>query len=137
MSKQISRVNLTAGRVEAFTCPPDKTQAFLWDTDTPTLALRATPTGRKTYVFESRMKGSTIRMSIGTLADWPVRKARTRAQELKMLIDAGTDPRELERQQDAAKAVKAIAAAAHALTVGEVWPLYLATGRPKRKDAWK
>ena len=137
MSKQESRVNLTAGRVEAFTCPPDKTQAFLWDTDTPTLALRATPTGRKTYVFESRLNGSTIRISIGTLDVWPIKRARTRAQELKMLIDAGTDPRELERQQDADKAAKATAAAAHALTVGEVWPLYLETGRPKRRDAWK
>jgi integrase len=137
MSKQINRVNLTAGRVDAFACPADKTQAFLWDTDTPTLALRATPTGRKTYVFESRLKGSTIRISIGTLTDWPIKQARTRAQALKMLIDAGTDPRELERQQDADKAAKAIAAAAHALTVGEVWPLYLQTGRPKRREAWK
>ena len=38
MSKQESRVNLTAGRVESFTCPAGKAQAFLWDTDTPTLA---------------------------------------------------------------------------------------------------
>ena len=137
MIKPTNRVNLTAGRVEAFTCPPDKTQAFLWDTDTPTLALRATPTGRKTYVFESRLKGSTIRISIGTLADWPIKQARTRAQELKRLIDAGIDPRELERQRDADKAAKATVAAAHALTVGEVWPLYLQTGRPKRREAWK
>jgi hypothetical protein len=53
MKTQESRVNLTAGRVDSFTCPNGKTQAFLWDTDTPTLALRATPTGRKTYVFEA------------------------------------------------------------------------------------
>lgn len=137
MIKPTNRVNLTAGRVESFTCPPDKTQVFLWDTDTPTLALRATPTGRKTYVFESRLNGSTIRISIGTLADWPIKQARTRAQELKRLIDAGIDPRELERQRDADKAAKATAAAAHALTVGEVWPLYLQTGRPKRREAWK
>ena len=137
MKKQESRVNLTAGRVDAFICPHDKTQAFLWDTDTPTLALRVTPTGRKTYVFESRLNGSTLRISIGTQADWPIKKARTKAQELKMLVDSGTDPRELERQQDADKAAKATAAAAHALTVGEVWPLYLETGRPKRRDAWK
>lgn len=54
-----------------------------------------------------------------------------------MRIDTGTDPRELERQQEADKAAKATAAAAHALTVGEVWPLYLQTGRPKRREAWK
>ena len=72
MKQQTNRVNLTAGRVDAFTCPTGRPQAFLWDTDTPTLALRATPTGRKTYVFEARLNGSTIRINIGTLADWPI-----------------------------------------------------------------
>ena len=52
MAKLQKRVRLTAGCVESFTCAADKSQAFLWDTDTPTLALRASPTGRKTYVFE-------------------------------------------------------------------------------------
>ena len=137
MCKHESRVNLTAGRVEAFACPPHKTQAFLWDTDTPTLALRATPTNRKTYVFESRLNGATIRVSIGTVTDWPIKKARTRAQELKMLVDAGTDPRELERQQQAEKTAAKTAAAANTLTVGDLWPRYLSEGRPKRKDAWK
>jgi integrase len=130
MATTDNRVNLTAGRVEAFTCPPDKTQAFLWDTDTPTLAIRVTPTGRKTYIFESRLNGSTIRVNIGTVADWPIKKARTEAQKLKMLIDAGTDPRELERQQQADKTAKATAAAAHALTVGEAWERYTAERRP-------
>jgi len=106
MKQQTNRVNLTAGRVGDFVCPADKTQAFLWDTDTPTLALRVTPTGRKTYVFEARLNGSTIRINIGTLADWPIKKARTRAQALKMLVDAGTDPREVERQRQAAKAAE-------------------------------
>lgn len=130
MSKQESRVNLTAGRVESFTCPADKAQAFLWDTDTPTLAIRVTPTGRKTYIFESRLNGSTIRVSIGTVADWPIKKARTEAQKLKMLIDAGTDPRELERQQQADKAAVLAAAAAHAVTVGEAWSRYTAERLP-------
>ena len=56
-----SRVRLTAARVEAFACPPGKSQAFLWDTDAPALAVRATPTGRKTYTFESRLHGKTLR----------------------------------------------------------------------------
>ena len=95
MSGQKSRVRLTAGRVDAFTCPAGKSQAFLWDTDTPALALRVTPTGRKTYVFESRLNGDTIRVSIGTATDWPIEKARGEAQRLKVLVDSGTDPREL------------------------------------------
>ena len=131
MKQQLNRVNLTAGRVDAFTCPPDKAQAFLWDTDTPTLALRATPTGRKTYVFEARLNGSTVRINIGTLADWPIKQARTKAQGLKMLVDAGTDPREVERDRQAAAVEKKAAAVAHAVTVGEAWSVYIEERRPQ------
>ena len=137
MSKLQNRVRLTAGRVADFACPPDKSQAFLWDTEAPALALRVTPTGRKTYVFEARLNGATLRLSIGTAADWPIEKARGEAQRLKVLVDSGQDPRELERQQQADKAAAKTAATAKALTVGEVWPLYLATGKPKRRDSWK
>lgn len=143
MSEPQNRVNLTAGRVDAFKCPQDKSQAFLWDTDTPTLALRATPTGRKTYVFEARLNGSTIRINIGTLADWPIKQARLKAQGLKMLVDSGTDPREVERDRQAAALDKKSAAAAQkeaakvaSISVGEVWALYLAERRlsPKWGD---
>ena len=131
MKPQANRVNLTAGRVDAFTCPTGKAQAFLWDTDTPSLALRVTPTGRKTYVFEARLNGETIRTTIGTLTDWPIKEARTRAQGLKMLVDAGTDPREVERDRQAAAAEKKAATAVYALTVGEVWTAYLEERRPQ------
>ena len=137
MKQQLNRVRLTAGRVTDFACPADKAQAFLWDTDTPTLALRVTPTGRKTYVFEARLNGSTIRINIGTQADWLIEKARNRATELKMMVDGGTDPRELERQQQAAKSASKAAATAQAVTVGDIWPRYLAEGKPKRKEAFK
>ena len=127
-------MRLTAGRVAAFTCPAGSAQRFLWDTDTPTLALRVTPTGRKTFVFEARLKGATIRKPIGTAADWPIGKARSEAQRLKMLVDAGTDPRQLEREQDAAKVVERVQAAAQrsaeTLTVSEAWSAYLVERRP-------
>ena len=47
-----------------------------------------------------------------------------------MTLDGGTDPREIERQQRADKALKASAAAAHAVTIGEVWAVYLTERRP-------
>jgi integrase len=137
MKQQPKRVRLTAGRVEAFTCPTDKAQAFLWDTEAPTMALRATPTGRKTYIFESRLNGQTIRITIGDLTAWPIEQARTKAQGLKMLVDSGTDPREIERDRQAAAVEKKATAAAQieaakvaALTVGEVWQDYIQQRRP-------
>lgn len=146
MNKLQNRVKLTAGRVDAFTCPAGKSQAFLWDTVAPTLALRATPTGRKTYVFESRLNGATIRITIGDVKSWlldsltgdrDAKTARREANRLAQLVDSGIDPRELERQQKADKAAATAAATAKALTVGDVWPLYLENGKPKRRDAWK
>ena len=131
MSKPQNRVRLTAGRVDAFTCPAGKSQAFLWDTIAPALALRVTPTGRKTYVFESRLSGASLRVNIGTATDWPIEEARGEAQRLKVLVDSGTDPRELERQQQAAKAAERAAKTAQAVTVGEVWALYLEARRPR------
>ncbi len=130
MQKKLSRVRLTAGRVDAFVCPSTKTQAFLWDTDTPTLALRATPTGRKTYIFESRLRGGTIRMTIGTLSDWPIEQARLKAQNYKMLVDSGVDPREEERDKKTVAAAKAKAAKVSELTVAEVWAIYIEERRP-------
>jgi integrase len=137
MSKLQNRVRLTAGRVDAFTCPAGKSQAFLWDTEAPALALRVTPTGRKTYVFESRLNGATLRLNIGTAADWPIEKARGEAQRLKVLVDSGQDPREIERQQQAAQAADKAATAAKveadkvaAVTVGEVWGDYIEQRRP-------
>lgn len=103
MAKTTARVRLTAGRVEAFTCPAGRAQAFLWDTDAPALLLRATPTGRKTYAFESRLNGQTIRIGIGTAADWPLGEARKRAAELKQMVDSGTEPRQRTGDTDNAR----------------------------------
>ena len=136
MKQQLNRVRLTAGRVADFTCPLDKAQAFLWDTYTPSLALRASAGGRKTYIFESRLHGATIRINIGTLAA-TLEQARAKAQAFKVLVDSGTDPRELERDRQAAVVDKKAAAAAKveadkvaALTVGEVWAAYIEERRP-------
>jgi integrase len=130
MTSQTNRVSLTAGRIAAFSCPRGKTQAFLWDTDTPSLALRVSPTGRKTYVFEARLNGSTVRINIGTATDWPIGKARTEAQKYKMLVDSGTDPREVERDRQTAATKRKAAESAHAVTVGEAWTAYSAARQP-------
>lgn len=140
----MAKIAFTAGRVSGFKCPPDKKQAFMWDVTAPGLGLRATPAGKPAYVFQSVYQGKDLRTTIGSPAAWSIPDAQAKARELQRLIDEGKDPRDLKREALAAHAEKQAAAAAKvqadkaaALTVGEVWPLYLANGRPKRKDAWK
>ena len=140
----MAKIAFTAGRVSGFKCPPDKKQAFMWDVTAPGLGLRATPAGKPAYVFQSVYQGKDLRITIGSPAAWSIPDAQAKARELQRLIDEGKDPRDLKREAIAAQVKKQAAAAAKveadkaaALTVGEVWPLYLENGRPKRKDAWK
>lgn len=131
---QATRIRLTAGKVAAFACPPGKSQAFLWDTDAPALLVRTTPSGRKTYAFESRLRGATVRITIGDVAAWTLDAARQRANALRQQTDAGIDPREIERQRDSEKAEqdrqKAEAARRESVTVADAWGAYLEARQP-------
>ena len=133
----MAKVPFTAGRVSGFKCPPDKRQAFLWDLTAPGLGLRATPAGKPAYVFQSVYQFKDLRLTIGSPAAWTIPHAQAKARELQRLIDEGKDPRDLKRDALAASTAKQAEATAQALTVGEIWPVYLANGKPKRKDAWK
>ena len=140
----MAKVVFTAGRVSGHKCEPGKAQVFLWDVTAPGLGLRATPAGKPAYVFQSEYQSKTLRLTIGNPDAWSIEQARDKAKALQRIIDDGKDPRGLKRDALAEKANKAAAEAAqtaavaiNALTVRDVWPLYLANGRPKRRDAWK
>lgn len=106
---KLERVNLTSGRITSFACPPDKPQAFLWDSEVPGLAVRATPPGKRTpkggraFVFQGYLNGSTPRITIGDTKVWSLEKARVEARRLQALLDQGIDPREQKRDLAAVK----------------------------------
>lgn len=133
--------DLSAGLIEALRCPQGKAQKFLRDTKAPGLMVRVTAAGAKSYVFEARINGKTMRRTIGAVAAWTIDKARAEANALRVLKDKNLDPRELERQEKAAAEARAAVQAAEqmaaSLTVGEAWRRYIVEGRPKRKAAWK
>ena len=106
----MNRTRLTPERVRRFACAEG--QAFLFDTDVPRLAVRAT-VGSKSYVFEGYLNRRTIRVTIGDAGAWALDDARKEARRLQTLIDQGTDPREAKAaQREAASARKAAKEAA-------------------------
>ncbi|EKD97828.1 MAG: hypothetical protein ACD_23C00723G0001, partial [uncultured bacterium] len=136
----MATIAFTAGRVKGFTCPPDKVQAFLWDKTAAGLGLRSTPAGKPAYIFQSRYQDKSVRLTIGSPDAWSIPQAQEKARALQRLIDEGKDPRSLKADalaQTKAKASQAAADAALDLTVGAIWPRYLAEGKPKRKEAFK
>lgn len=96
-----------------------------------------TAAGAKSYVFEAKLNRTTIRRTIGDVRAWKIPDAREESNRLRVLLEGGTDPRELERKQAADKATKAAQVGADAVTVGDAWRRYIAEGSPKRRDNWK
>ena len=132
----MKRENFTASRVAGFKCAPGKKQSIFWDARTPGLGLRVTAAGSKAYIFESRLNGKTIRMTIGDPRSWTIGGAQAEASRIKVMIDQGIDPRQAKAETIAANEAKAAALTARQalemVTVGTAWAEYVAA----TKSAW-
>lgn len=129
--------DLTTGAIERLTCPDGKQQAFLRDLKAPGLRVRVTASGTKSYVFEAKLNRQTIRRTIGNVRAWSIEQARAEANRLRVTLDSGVDPRELERQKlleqaerETIKQAAQALEARRAITVGEVWTVYIEARRP-------
>ena len=127
--------NFTEGRVAACGFQPSaegkSNQTVYWDAKTPGLGLRVTAAGVKSYIFESRLHGKTLRITIGNALTWPVGKAQTEATRLKSLVDQGIDPRQLQIEQRAKAEAKRSEARRQSMTVAEAWATYVDARRPQ------
>lgn len=108
----MSKVRFTAGRVRDFQCATENRPSFLWDAGAPGLGLRATPAGSKSFIFQAKLRGQVIRVTIGDPATWDLALAQAEATRLRMLIDLGQDPRQV--RADALAADQAARAARQA-----------------------
>lgn len=134
----MARVKLTAGRIRDFSCEAGKPQSFLWDTDAPGLAIRATANGAKSYIFQGKLKSKSIRVTIGDVRSWDIETgdhdrpgAREAARRLQTLIDQGIDPRQAKAEQLAGVEAKRVEADRQDLTVAELWKIYVEARRHK------
>ncbi len=133
------RQRLTLPRIAAF---KPKGEGFLWDEDMPRLAVRARPSGAKSFIFKATLNYKDIRITIGSADAWTIEAARDEARKFQRWIDEGRDPRDVLRELEEARAAEEAArtAAAEAATreaernqatVGEAWTVYLEARRPK------
>jgi integrase len=137
---------LTAGLIDRLTCPPGKDQAFLRDSKAPSLRVRVTANGAKSFVFEAKLNRKTVRKTIGDVREWSIdgpegsTNARSEANRLRVILDTGSDPRLIERQAKEAEAAKVKARLeAGKYTLKHLLDQYCdhlkALGRPAHDDA--
>ena len=130
MDKQIS---FTADRIAKLECPIDKDQVIYWDTNNKGyLGLRITSNQVKAYIFQSRLHGQTIRLTIGKPPAMGIGDAQTEARRLKGLTDNGIDPRQVKAEAKA----KVIANKEKSAPASEAWAEYVVYGTNRNKKPW-
>lgn len=123
------KVKLAAGRIAEFQCPKEKTRAYLWCDEVKGLGIIATAAGAKSYFFQAKVKGKSMRLTIGSVGAWSIAKAQAEARRLQTVIDSGNDPRQVKAEQDAEQRAKAAAKreqeARETVTVADAWKDYV------------
>jgi Arm DNA-binding domain len=71
---------------------------LIWDDEVPGLCVRAFPDDSMSFIFVYRIEGRQRFIRIGRSPRWSLEKARTRAKELRSIIDQGRDPRGEKRE---------------------------------------
>jgi integrase len=128
----MTKENFSATRIQSYTCQPGKQQTIHWDLKTPGLGLRVTKAKARAYIFEARLHGATMRITIGDPLTWDLGSAKAEATRLKGMVDRGIDPREVKLEEHARRIAKAEVDAARSVTVGEAWSSYL----EERRHSW-
>ncbi|VVE58326.1 preprotein translocase [Pandoraea anapnoica] len=121
----MNKVNFTSERVAKFAAVPGRQQTLHWDAKTPGLGVRVTLHGAKSYIFEGRLNGKTIRITIGDTRSWTIAKAQTEATRLRLLTDQGRDPREEKREVLVAAREAELHVKRERATVSQAWTEYL------------
>lgn len=132
------KVKLAAGRIADFQCPKDKARAYLWCNEVRGLGIIATAAGAKSYIFQAKVKGKSMRLTIGDVGAWSIAKAQAEARRLQTVIDTGHDPRQVKAEQEAEQEAQAAALAqkqvSESVTVAEAWQAYVTDRSASVKD---
>jgi integrase len=92
------QVNITKATLARLICPAGKTEAFFWDAETPGLALRAYPSGKRVWLCQYRdQHGRTRRVPLGRVGVVDPASARKAARETLQRVAGGANPA-LERK---------------------------------------
>lgn len=99
MASKNRKTKITKTVVDRFPCPSEG-QTFLRDTHLLGFAVRANPSGSKTFIIEKRINGKVRRITLGPYGVLTVEQARREAQKMLGRIAQGIDPiAEKEKKQ--------------------------------------
>jgi integrase len=132
----MKKENFTAGRIAAFKCADGKQQSIYWDAKTPGLGLRVTKAGAKSYIYETRFNGKTLRVTIGDDRSYSITEAQRAATELKSNTDKAIDPRELKADKLVQHEARLMRDKSMSDSLLVPWDEYIRESSDKIRDPW-
>lgn len=131
----MARIKLTAGRVTGFICTAGS-QSFLWDTESPGLAVRATVAGSKSYIHQGKLNAKDVRITIGSVKTWSIGEARQESRKLQTMLDAGIDPREVKENDALLHDARQVRDKSMSEGLLVPWGEYIQENTVKIRDPW-
>lgn len=83
--------------------PPAVEYDIHWDDAVQGYGLRVTPTGKRVFMAMGRVRGKLVQFTIGNFGVFTEEQARKRAQKVLQQMREGIDPRDVQKEDAAAK----------------------------------
>lgn len=126
-------LKFTTYKLNQCECPSDKIYIIFWDEAVKGLGLKIYPSTKKVFIYQSRLGGKVLKITIGEFPLLTIDYARNKAKEFDLLISNGNDPR-LEKKRLIAKNEKETKEQKRLkLRFCDVWNDYLHSN----KDRWR
>lgn len=127
--KKPNHVSFAANRVNKFSCPDGKKDAFLWDTKVKGLGIRAFSSGKKSYIFQAWLNGRTQRSVIGDFDSFDLEDARNEAKRLYGLAAQNISPTKEKQDRKLAAIADDTEQKRASITLGKIWTEYVAANK--------
>jgi integrase len=130
----LSTFKFTTTRLAQCTCPANKSYIIYWDESVKGLGLKVYPTSKKMFIYQSRLDGKVIKISIGTFPNCTIDQARQTAKEYDVKISQGIDPRLEKKKQIAQNDLEAQQTKRKKLLFTDVWYAYLQANQSRWRE---
>lgn len=124
----------TTARLNQCTCPPNKDYVIYWDETVKGLGLKIYPSLKKTFLFQSRLGGKVLKISIGAFPTYSIDQARQKSKEFDVMCSNGIDPRLAKKKQIAQNELEVRENKRKKLLFKDVWSAYLSVNQSRWRE---
>ena len=125
MSSTQNKLNFTKAMLNSLHLPSPGKRSLYHDSKVPSLGVRVTDTGHKSFVVYRKINGKPERITLGRYPDLSIEQARNKAIEINAAIAQGENPNDKRRSERAE------------MTLAGLFSEYMERHAKLHKKSWK